>query len=149
MSPKEKASNLASMFDNTSLSPNNNNNNNKTYNTTENKRNFTEVWMFLKEIGLLEYYDLLISNGYENKSDLMTLTESDLNSIGISKHLHRKKLLNGLNNTNNSYNDKNDFYDNYNNINQSRGEGALPKYSAPSAPNDDDDDLPPAYTYGN
>jgi len=88
---------------NTKSSNINNNNINTSSNNqyNSNKKDYKEVWNYLREIGFLEYYDLFIQNGYESKNDLMTLTDNDLMTIGITKHLHRKKILNAINGNNN------------------------------------------------
>jgi len=136
---------------NTNNNINNNNNNNFNSNNINNNiggKQYKEVWNFLKDIGLLEYYDTLISNGYESRNDINTLTQNDLNSIGITKHLHRKKILSALANNNNNTNNNTFDINNNDNIGRNDGEGIPPKYGAPSAPNDDDDHLP-GYGYTN
>ncbi len=47
----------------------------------------------LESIYLEEYYDKFIQNGYDKESDLQFLCEIDLDTIGINKRGHRKRIL--------------------------------------------------------
>merc|ERR1712228_51367 len=50
--------------------------------------------LWLKSIGLMEYLDLFIEQGFDTQmSTLSSLTDDDLISIGIEKCAHRKRIL--------------------------------------------------------
>jgi len=51
------------------------------------------VWNWLDQIGLSQYYDTVINEGYESLTDLQSITEKDLDGMGINKQMHKKKIL--------------------------------------------------------
>merc|ERR1712176_231468 len=48
---------------------------------------------WLSDIGLAEYCDLFVGEGYESTADMETFTENDLRALGITKQMHIKKVL--------------------------------------------------------
>ena len=52
------------------------------------------IYNWLSDIGLTEYHGILKTGGYENMSDLETITASDLSLMGITNQWHVKKILN-------------------------------------------------------
>eukprot|EP01083_Nonionella_stella_P251403 867435_1 len=52
---------------------------------------FSEEW--LTSIGLTEYWQLFVAEGYEDFETVSTLTDQELIGLGIDKGGHRKKLL--------------------------------------------------------
>eukprot|EP00483_Globobulimina_turgida_P002130 UN02132 len=83
------------------------------------------VFNWLNGIGLSEYYDVLIKEGYETIDDILSITENDLNRLNINKQMHVKKFMNKINQSLNGNNVDN-------------GEGAMnniaPVYEYASAP---------------
>eukprot|EP00483_Globobulimina_turgida_P008523 UN08540 len=68
--------------------------------------------MWLNSIGLMEYFDLFIEQGFgEQMLTLSTLTDADLIKLGITKLAHRKRILIQI------QNNQNVIY-NVNNVNQ-------------------------------
>merc|ERR1712087_969989 len=51
------------------------------------------VLKWLSDIGLADYYDLFVGEGYESTADMQSLTENDLRALGITKQMHIKKML--------------------------------------------------------
>ena len=64
----------------------NNNNNNK-------EKMNDEIFLFLKEINLIQYYDNFITDGFDDLKSIKTLDEEDLVDMGIQKKGHRKKIM--------------------------------------------------------
>ena len=56
------------------------------------KRNVI-VYTWLNQIGLTEYHDVFVKEGYESLSDLQSITENDLRGMNITKQMHIKKIL--------------------------------------------------------
>merc|ERR1712130_367034 len=56
----------------------------------EKNRNGIKAW--LKRIGLMQYFDVFIENGFDTMSTLILLQQTDLNGMGINKIGHRLKL---------------------------------------------------------
>ena len=55
-----------------------------------------EIGQWLKGIGphyYDEYHSVFVDNGFDSKISLQTLTDSDLQAIGVSKLGHRKALM--------------------------------------------------------
>ena len=61
-----------------------NNNNNK-------EKMNDEIFLFLKEINLIQYYDNFISDGFDDLKSIKTLDEEDLIDMGIQKKVTEKK----------------------------------------------------------
>ncbi|XP_061684951.1 caskin-1-like isoform X2 [Syngnathoides biaculeatus] len=51
---------------------------------------------FLSHLGLSQYYQVLVQNGYENIDFISDISLEDLQEIGISKLGHQKKLMLGV-----------------------------------------------------
>eukprot|EP01084_Bolivina_argentea_P092085 165716_1 len=49
------------------------------------------VYNWLNDIGLNEYYDAMINEGYQTVKDILTITENDLINMNITKQMHVKK----------------------------------------------------------
>ena len=52
-----------------------------------------EIYIWLQEIGLTQYYHTLTNEGYETINDILTINEEDLIKLNITKHLHVKKIM--------------------------------------------------------
>ena len=52
-----------------------------------------EIKIWLYNIQLTEYFDIITNNGYETVKDLLSITEQDLNDMGITKQFHVKKIM--------------------------------------------------------
>merc|ERR1712154_630861 len=50
--------------------------------------------MWLNNIGLIEYYDTFVENGFSEGTEVLSdLNNEDLKDMGIKKVAHRKKIL--------------------------------------------------------
>ncbi len=58
------------------------------------------IFIWLNNIGLTVYYDILIDEGYETIDDLLTITENALKQLNITKQMHVKKILKKINDSN-------------------------------------------------
>jgi len=52
-----------------------------------------EVYNWLQDIGLQYYCPIFLREGYHNIREIMTITEQDLNHIGIVAYRHKQKIL--------------------------------------------------------
>eukprot|EP01084_Bolivina_argentea_P019731 36697_1 len=68
--------------------------------------NENELKNWLNNIGLIEYSDIFIENGFSDGIDeLLDLNNNDLKDMGISKVAHRKRILKQIGNGNSKDND--------------------------------------------
>lgn len=58
-----------------------------------------ELYIWLNEINLSEYYIKFINEGYKTIDDICTINEKDLNELGIIKQFHRKQIIIKINQT--------------------------------------------------
>ena len=77
--------------------PRYNNNENQSDTNVNNENKNTIIWNWLNDIGLTEYYEILIKEGYQSLNDIHTISAKDLNDLNISKQMHVKKILNKIN----------------------------------------------------
>merc|ERR1712173_497768 len=97
---------------------------------------------WLKQVGLEQYHDRLVREGYETLSDLQTLTADDLRGMYITKQMHVKKILGkietekGMKGTGGTKNVSGE--------NEGLGNSAVP-FIEPPLDNMDEAELPPAY----
>ena len=64
-----------------------------------------DIWMFLKSIGLTQYYNIIIDEGFDSLQVLSDVNDDELkNVLQINKLGHRKKILKQLNLIANSLN---------------------------------------------
>ena len=61
-----------------------------------NNISYPDVYNWLNNIGLTQYYDNLINEGYESIDDIKTITDKDLDGLNIKKQMHLKKILKNI-----------------------------------------------------
>ena len=59
-------------------------------------RNHLSIEQFLDRMGMGEYLDYFLENGYDNLALIAKLNKADLNKIGIVKRGHELKILKGI-----------------------------------------------------
>ena len=72
------------------------------------KQTSISIWNWLNDIGLTEYYQLFLTEGYTSVEDLETITDQDLHALNITKHFHIRKILNKINRSQQHTNNKTD-----------------------------------------
>ena len=72
------------------------------------KQKNMSIWHWLNDIGLTEYYQLFITEGYTTVKDLETITNQDLQALKITKHFHVRKILDKINESQQYTNNKTD-----------------------------------------